>query len=373
MSFGGRRLLTQLSYFLLCGGLPVSLLMISCGSPGAPAPPSLNLPSPVQDLSVTRTADVVHLTWTMPERTTDRLPIKNTVSAEICRQVDDSPCTRLARLNLASGKPGTYLDTLPPDLIHEPTRLLVYKVRLLNRAGKSAGSSNPAFTAAGPAPAALTGLTYEVRQDGVLLSWHAATQTSDGTPEQRFFRIERTLRSVPKATGKAQGGSPPPVLQTLAVHTRDDLDPGNALDTNAQFNEHYSYTVDRVAQVTVSGHTVELQGQASEPLEVKTTDIFPPSVPGGLEGVADPVEGAIDLSWNPDSDKDLAGYYVYRREPGSSLPASRISPPGAPVPAPAFHDTKVERGHTYAYSVSAIDQSGNESARSPEVEENLPK
>jgi hypothetical protein len=32
----------------------------------------------------------------------------------------------------------------------------------------------------------------------------------------------------------------------------------------------------------------------------------------------------------------------------------------------------VQPGHTYAYSLSAVDQSGNESKRSQEVEETLP-
>jgi hypothetical protein len=38
----------------------------------------------------------------------------------------------------------------------------------------------------------------------------------------------------------------------------------------------------------------------------------------------------------------------------------------------SFRDAGVQGKHTYAYSVSATDQSGNESQRSPEVEETLP-
>ena len=100
-------------------------------------------------------------------------------------------------------------------------------------------------------------------------------------------------------------------------------------------------------------------------------------MPRGLIAVADDQAGAIDLSWTPDSDADLAGYYVYRRNTGTALPARRIAPqptaPTAPaIAAPAFRDTQVERGHTYAYSVSAIDQTGNESAHSHEAVESLP-
>jgi fibronectin type 3 domain-containing protein len=38
----------------------------------------------------------------------------------------------------------------------------------------------------------------------------------------------------------------------------------------------------------------------------------------------------------------------------------------------SFRDTTAQRQHTYAYSVSAVDQNGNESKQSPEVEETLP-
>jgi fibronectin type 3 domain-containing protein len=40
---------------------------------------------------------------------------------------------------------------------------------------------------------------------------------------------------------------------------------------------------------------------------------------------------------------------------------------------PSLEDKSVASGHRYAYSVSAVDQDGNESARSAEVEESLPQ
>jgi fibronectin type 3 domain-containing protein len=42
------------------------------------------------------------------------------------------------------------------------------------------------------------------------------------------------------------------------------------------------------------------------------------------------------------------------------------------ISATSFHDASVIAGHRYAYSVSAVDRSGNESARSPETEESVP-
>jgi fibronectin type 3 domain-containing protein len=115
---------------------------------------------------------------------------------------------------------------------------------------------------------------------------------------------------------------------------------------------------------------VEVQGLPSEAIEVPTTDTFPPAVPRGLVAVADAAAGAIDLSWVPDTDSDLAAYDVYRRDVQTSVPAQRIASVNLET---SFRDTTVQPEHTYAYSITAVDQSGNESKPSPEVEETLPR
>ncbi len=80
-------------------------------------------------------------------------------------------------------------------------------------------------------------------------------------------------------------------------------------------------------------------------------------------------EAAIDLSWAPDSEADVAGYVVYRRESVGAW--ERISP-AEPVVGPAFHDAHVQPGQTYRYAVSAVDEGGHESARSAETQETVP-
>jgi hypothetical protein len=73
---------------------------------------------------------------------------------------------------------------------------------------------------------------------------------------------------------------------------------------------------------------VEVQGPPSEAIVISTTDTFPPAVPQGLVAVADAAAGAIDLSWSPDSDSDLAAYHVYRRDVHGGLPPQRIASVG---------------------------------------------
>jgi hypothetical protein len=345
------------------------LTMIGCGAPAAPAPPSLNLPTPVVNLSAVRIGDSVHLAWTMPTRTTDHLLLRHPVTARICRAVDGGPCTNAGTLSLGPGAAGAYTDALPSDLTHSPDRLLRYEVSLQNHAGKSAGPSNPANSAAGNSPPAVTGLSGQVRQDGLLLSWKPVPDPGRSI----LFRIERLqlTNPAPQESRSSPLAAPAPSpTQTLVVHGRDGEDPGHAIDASALFNQRYRYGVERVASVDFSGRSIEIQGPASEAVEVATTDVFPPAVPQGLVAVADAAAGAIDLSWTPDSDGDLAAYRVYRRDAQGGGPVQRVASVGVET---SYRDTAVQAEHTYAYSVSAVDQSGNESKRSPEVEENLPR
>ena len=145
------------------------------------------------NLSAVRIGDSVHLAWTMPTRTTDRIALKHPVTVQVCRAVESGPCANVGTLNLPPGAAGTYADALPPDLTRSPDRLLRYEVALRNHAGKSAGPSNAAYSAAGACPATLTGLTGQVRSDGVVLSWRPAADPGRSV----FFRIERQQLNAP--------------------------------------------------------------------------------------------------------------------------------------------------------------------------------
>jgi hypothetical protein len=348
---------------LVLGGI-----LLGCGAPAAPEPPSLNLPLPVLNLSASRIGNSVRLAWTMPVRTTDRVPLRHPVTAQVCRAVQNGPCTTVGRVPLAPGKAGAYTDELPADLTQGPDRLLRYEVALLNHAGKSAGPSNAAYSAAGSSPPTLTGLTWQMRPDGVLLNWRPIPEAGRSV----LFRIERLQLTTPapdQGPKSPLAPAAPAAAQTLVVHGLDGADPGHAIDSSALFNQQYRYVLERVATPTFPGKSIEVQGPPSEAIVVSTVDTFPPSVPQGLVAVSDAASGAIDLSWSPDSDSDLAAYHIYRRDTQGGLPAQRVASLKVET---SFRDAGVQPEHTYAYSVSAIDQSGNESQRSPEVEETLP-
>ena len=71
---------------------------------------------------------------------------------------------------------------------------------------------------------------------------------------------------------------------------------------------------------------------------------------------------------NPVTAADLEGYNVYRHEAGG-VPVKVNT---EPIRMPAFRDVQVVSGKKYFYSVSAMDQRGNESAQSEEASESVP-
>ena len=339
-----------------------------CGTPGAPQPPSLNLPAPVEDLSAIRTGDHVALTWTMPKHNTDKTALKADVTVRICRREGSGPCNQVGSdLNVAPGKPGSFADTLPGSLASGSARPISYFVELRNKKGRSAGPSNAATVLAGEAPRPVEGLKAEMRKQGVVLIW-----TPDG--ETAPVRLQRKLLTPPQAKTKNEplAPAPEPINETLLVD--EGVAQGRAMDTTVRFGKSYQYRAQRVSRVDVAGKTLELAGEISAPVDIESKDVFPPGVPTELAAVATAGENgeapAIDLSWQAELDPGLAGYVVYRREGDGEW--QRISP-AAPAIAPAFHDAHVQRGHTYRYAVSAVDKNGRESPRSAEAEETVPQ
>lgn len=363
----------------VCSVIPIA----GCGMPAAPQPPSLNLPEPVNDLSADRVGDAVTLTWTMPKRDTSKVTLKLdlAVPVRVCREQNaGSSCATIADLAYPPGASGTFTETLPAALAAGSPCPLDYFVELTNKKGRSAGLSNPATVLAGQAPAAVTGVSAEVRKDGIVLHW------IPGPPEPYAtqIRLQRTLltppappKPGPKSAPGALAAHAEPVTQDLLVPTSRVR--GGTLDKDIQFGETYSYRAQRIAQVTIAGKTLQLEGPLSPPVRIEARNVFPPAVPTALAAVATPAENgegpSIDLSWQPDIEPDLAGYAVYRREPreAGQQPTlwQRISGP-QPIAGPGFHDPNVKPGHTYEYGVSAIGRNGYESARSASAEETVP-
>ena len=350
--------------------LPLALLAAGCANPGPPRPPSLNLPEPVRDLLASRVGDTIDLSWTAPGKSTDDLPLKGPVTAEICEapNLDAAACKPVLTLPAPAG-PGHAALLLPPALVTGPTALLVVRVRLRNAAGRSADLSAPAFTAVGPPPPLPAEFRAQAMQGGARLEW---TRVRGGDP----VLLHRTLLTPPPANSSQHRGSAAADTDLQAADP-GGKDPGGVLDRTAIEGETYRYTAQRLRTANLDGQAVRLLSEPSPAVTVRIHDVFPPAAPTGLASVpGTPGEAvaAIELSWDPNAEADLAGYLVERTElPAGTHPTSaqlawtRIT--AMPVTVPALRDRSVVGGHRYAYRILAVDVAGNQSAPSTPLEE----
>ncbi len=366
-SVGFRGTLRTLAPSLL---LALPFATFGCANPGPPKPPSLHLPASAKDLHADRIGMEVRLSWTTSTDTTDGVAIKPPLSAEICRDPlplspGPPPCTVVGHLAVTSG-PSTTVDPLPPALLLDPVHLLRYRVRLLNAAGHAADPSNVALAAAGTAPNPISGLHAAASPAGTRILWSPVN-----APAAAVFLARATVASPPPATAPSQSAAS--VAPARAHHTsaaappvhlqaaNKGPDPGGALDPSSKRDTTYTYVAWRSRSVTLSGKTLILRSADSPPLTVTVRDKTPPATPVGLEAIVD--GAAVDLSWEPDADPDLAGYWVERAvassNPNSSTTQAwqRLNP--APLPAPSFRDTPPTGRPQYLYRVLAADTTGN--------------
>jgi len=90
--------------------------------------------------------------------------------------------------------------------------------------------------------------------------------------------------------------------------------------------------------------------EASTPACVRPVDTFPPAQPAQPAAVA--TEGAISLIWDGNTETDLGGYLVLRREVGSD---TLLQLTAAPILEARFRDATATAGTRYRYSVVAVD------------------
>ncbi|RRA48530.1 fibronectin type III domain-containing protein [Acidipila sp. EB88] len=349
------------------------------------------LPLAVTDLAAMRIGDKVALHWTMPRRTTDRVVLQADQQVEICRAAGAEPCAVFRVLLLAPGSQAQTTDQLPAALQVGTNRLMHYEVRLKNHAQHDAGPSNLAFVPAGWAPPAIQSVQLANKAQGIAVSWEAPAEDSQAMTAPgavlrvRLLRHRLAAESATAPTKEStEAGVPQPTEQTLeapehpAAMAGGKWTPDSIVDADAQQNRSYSYTVQLVEQLTLEGHLLEMNGQPAETAALEARDTFAPAVPEDLAAVANATGKAIDLSWTAGPEPDLRGYRVYRRETDLAAQSAATSTPvlvsgPALVTVPSWSDTAAHPGVRYSYSVAAVDQSGNESARSAEVVEALPQ
>ncbi len=340
---------------------------MSCGTPGVPQPPSLNLAKPVFDLHAARAGNQVALTWTVPTDTTDGASFRHRGSTRACRAIDQptmAHCSAISTFETpTTEKTATFNTEVPPQNVG-PNDYATYAVEVLNDRGRSAGLSNQVHVPTA-AISRLNGAPgIQVTPDAILATVSVAPRET-GVPQS--LELRRTEKGTPQESTVAQRPLDLQEGQPENFELRDE---------NFVWEKTYVYRVVLVGSEKLPEGAANFDADISAPIEVFAHDVFPPAVPNGLEAVYSGQfpgqQPSIDLTWNPDTDRDLAGYFVYRRTQDQPATAAiKLNP--QPVPTPSFHDANIQTGNTYFYSISAVDERGNESKRSEETSEQVPK
>ncbi len=308
------------------------LALAGCGYMGEPLPPSLNIPTAISDLSAVERGDMIVVDFTVPQLTTDGVGLGRLEDVELRLGTESAKWLENSRkFETGAERPGAVHLEIPAK--EWAGREIILGARVQSRRGRYSEWSNlvrlPVVQ-----PLDAPTLKAEGSAGGVRVAWAA--------PQGRSGMMWRVFRRGP-------GQQEAQLLGSTSVP--------EYMDSAAQRGTAYQYTVQAIVK---SGDAVA-ESELSKPVEIAYIDRFPPAAPTGLAAIAG--LNSIQLTWNPNSEADLGGYYVYRSEGGQ--PFSRA---GELLASPSYTDRAVEAGKRYRYAVSAVDQGGNESARAEAIE-----
>jgi len=295
--------------------------MAGCGYPGDPKPPALEIPSRVTDLRAAEYGAKILVEFTLPPLTTEGLALTKVKAVEL----RVSAGTISQSVNLKAAPPGPIHDVIPAS--EWIGKDVVLTVRATGPKGKASEWSNAVPLSVGVPLIVPANLVAENVAEGVRLRWQGPG------PRYRIFRA----------------------LTDQAPDRLAESDQPEYVDKTANYGSLYKYFVQAVTADDLR------QSEISQVVSITARDDFPPTVPAGLSAVAG--VSAIELAWERNTEDDFSGYNVYR-----STESAAFEKVAAVIDAPAYSDRQVEAGKRYRYSVSSVDQAGNESARSEAVE-----
>ena len=336
--------------------------LLACGVQGPVEPPRVERPERVTDLAASQIGRAVELSFTLPALATDGERLSKPVEIDIFRSVTLEG--QAAPSPAASSRPWASL--MATDLKQYTNGAKIVYVDHLSEQEFTEGiGSKLTFT--------LQAVTRGFRQRPITseLSNNCRTSLLDVSLPVRNVAVhptEKALELTWSQPDTSLGNRPLRSLSGYHIYrsTTGKSEPFKLLgespsasyaDTNFVFDRSYTYRVRAVFRED----SVIAESEDSESVEFTPHDVFPPAVPVGLSGLYT-AQGA-ELIWTANSEPDLAGYNVYRRE--QTAPPVRLN--RELLRAPIFRDATATSGKEYFYHVTAVDLAGNESSGSTET------
>jgi hypothetical protein len=219
--------------------------------------------------------------------------------------------------------------------------------------GRRGPPSNRAEVPLVPAPPPPPAPAIAYDENGITVSWPAtaAAPTTAAT-------AEGVLPSRPIGLTDTSVGYHVYEMPADTRLTKEPLTEPRFADSRMEWGAERCYAI-RLVQTF---DRLAVSSDVSPPSCVTLTDTFAPAVPLGLTAL--PTEGTINLIWDPNTEKDLAGYLVLR----GTAPDAMRPVTAAPIVVPTYADS-VAAGQRFFYAVQAVDTIGNVSAASAPVAE----
>jgi len=331
-------------------GSGVLLILLGCGKKGPPIPYDVTVPESISDLEGVVRGGRVFLRWSMPRQAPDKSEAAGVREFHVLREearfegewCEECP-ERLERFDVLRMDKMDNFSLVGDRVVYQDRRVsyghvYVYRVISVTARGYESDPSNRAVIYWDIPPSA-PGRIEGAAGDGVAnLRWKPV----DGAEGYRIYR---------KQEGSEFGDAPIGAVGMNDISYRD---------TGLSNHLVYHYMVRAGRRV---GRTW-VEGPGSEEISLIPRDLTPPGPPQGL--VAIPLAIGIELSWQRNTEPDLLGYFVYRRDrEGGEY--RRLTE--SPLKAPIYIDRTVILGKRYEYVVTAVDRSAqrNESAFSEPV------
>jgi hypothetical protein len=326
---------------LLCVAALVDTL--SCGYIGPVQPPSLHIPVAITDLSAFELADQISFQFTLPSLTTDTETIGKFKGIELRVGLDVSPFDLSQWALHAKQVPVSEQDAVPGK---DPDTEIIK-------------SSFPAAEWVGQT---VVIAVRTVVRDARFSQWSNLVRIRIVQPLETPVVTAASDAKVVRLTFSPQQESAKYHILRQGPNEPQPVEVGTAevpefFDSSADYGVAYRYT----ATAFDDTRNANAQSKPSETVSITAKDDFPPTVPANVTILAGP--DSVEVSWERSPEPDTKGFYIYRSTDGSPFERK-----GDLVTIPAFSDKDVQRGKKYRYEVSAVDERGNESARSQEVE-----
>jgi hypothetical protein len=354
---------------------------LACGKRGDPQPPLARTPQPVRDLAVGQRGAELSIRYVAPRTTTGGVPLE-VHEVEVLTAPAEGEFERAALVESHRAGPGETVvlsRPLPP-----PGAKLRIAARAAAKGERSALTSVVSFIVQPPPPPPAA-LVARLTPDGVTLAWQGTIPSPpppppspSPSPAASPAASGSSPAPAPARPGLPKAAAPPappprPATPGFRVFRRDPAVPYDAAMNAAPItvNAFEDRTVGAgprwcyVVRLALSTDPL-VESAPSNEVCVDVKDVSPPAAPLGVATLV--TADAVEVSWSPSGEADLAGYRVYRAAEGApparvvDLPASRTT----------WRDPAPGRGGAHLYTVTAIDQAGNESAPSAPAEGHLP-